>query len=258
MVNLSKRMEAIAAMITQGGILADVGTDHGYIPIYQVQQNKNKRAIAMDLREGPLQRANEHILACGLAEQIETRLSDGVEALEVGEADTIVVAGMGGELIIHILTEGDAVCHAVRELILQPQSEIGGVRRYLRQHGYQIVQEDMVYEDGKYYPMMRVISDVTEATPDGIFTELQMKLCRELQMDGAQVVELEDLYGPLLLRDSHPVLSDFLHWQETLLKGILSGLEKQPDSPKIQNRIGEISVQLNYNQMAQKAMTVIL
>ena len=127
-------MKAVASMVTTGGILADIGTDHAYVPIALVQRQKIKGAIAMDINEGPLARAQEHIRAARQEEYIQTRLSDGAEALLPNEADSILIAGMGGELILHILTEGESVCSTAKELILQPQSEIHKVREYLRQH----------------------------------------------------------------------------------------------------------------------------
>lgn len=233
MITLSKRMDAIAQLITPGYRVADVGTDHAYIPIYQVLSGKSPSAIAMDLRKGPLERAREHIIQFGLKEQIQTRLSDGVEALLPEEADAIVVAGMGGELIVRILSKGENVCKAVRELILQPQSELAGVRRFLRKNGYVIVEEDMVFEDGKYYPMMRV-------TPNGLRNE---------QADGEAL--LLDLYGPVLLEQGHPVLVQFLQYQKAQLEELLHALSLQPSSDKITGRIQEIEEKLEYNSMAQ-------
>mgnify|MGYP000034245510 CR=1 FL=1 len=107
----------MASMVTTGGILADIGTDHAYVPIALVQRQKIKGAIAMDINEGPLARAQEHIRAARLEEYIQTRLSDGAEALLPNEADSILIAGMGGELILHILTEGESVCSTAKELI---------------------------------------------------------------------------------------------------------------------------------------------
>ena len=90
-------------MVTSGGVLADIGTDHGYVPIALVQKHRITGAIAMDINEGPLARAREHIASAGLEGYIQTRLSDGVQALKVQEADSILIAGMGVELVIHIL-----------------------------------------------------------------------------------------------------------------------------------------------------------
>ena len=157
MIRLSRRMKAVASMVTAGYTLCDVGTDHGYVPIALVQGNIIPKAIAVDINKGPLERANEHIRANGLTEQITTRLSNGLEAIHDGEVDSIVIAGMGGELVIHILTAGETVCRSAKELILQPQSEVSKVREYVRNTGYKIVDEDMILEDGKYYPMFRCV-----------------------------------------------------------------------------------------------------
>ena len=102
-------MKAVAAMVTSGGVLADVGTDHGYIPIALIQRQRIKSAIAMDINKGPLARAQDNIASARLGDYIQTRLSDGVAALGEGEADSILIAGMGGELVIHILSEGEKV-----------------------------------------------------------------------------------------------------------------------------------------------------
>ena len=138
MIKLSKRMKAAASMVTTGNVLADIGTDHGYVPIALVQRGRIPSAIAMDINKGPLEKAREHIVMCNLQDKIETRLSDGTKALTVGEADSILIAGMGGELVLHILREGEAVCHSAKELVLQPQSDVHKVREYLRNNGYLI------------------------------------------------------------------------------------------------------------------------
>ena len=101
-MQLSLRLTAIAEMVTEGNRLVDVGCDHGYLPVYLVQNKKIPTAIAMDVRKGPLSRAEEHIAQYGLLDYIETRLSDGLEALKSGEGDTLVIAGMGGPLMERI------------------------------------------------------------------------------------------------------------------------------------------------------------
>mgnify|MGYP000525545490 CR=1 FL=1 len=120
MVKISDRLKTAASLIREGAVLADVGTDHGYVPIYLLEQKKIKSAIAMDINKGPLERAREHIHLYGMDAYIQTRLSDGVAALEKGEADSILVAGMGGGLVMHILEEGKDICQAAGELILHP------------------------------------------------------------------------------------------------------------------------------------------
>ena len=242
MIKLSKRMKAVAAMVTSGGVLADVGTDHGYIPIALIQRQKIKSAIAMDINKGPLARAQDNIASARLGDYIQTRLSDGVAALGEGEADSILIAGMGGELVIHILSEGEKVCKAASELILQPQSDIRKVREYLRLHHYKIVDEDMICEDGKYYPMMRVIN----VESDNAW----------MKMDEQTRVAC-DIYGPLLLRNGNPVLRRFLVRQHRQLTQILQTLQAQTLSEKIETRIAEVSEDLQYNESAYTILGAI-
>ena len=235
-------MKAVAAMVTSNGILADVGTDHGYVPIALVRRQKISGAIAMDINKGPLARAKENIGAAHLEEYIQTRLSHGVEKLEPGEADSILIAGMGGELIIHILSEGEKVCKKASELILQPQSDIRKVREYLREHQYKIVDEDMVCEDGKYYPMMRAIN-VEEDCFWGKVNEETKVAC--------------DIYGQLLLRNGNQVLRRFLVRQHRQLTQIIQTLQAQPQSEAIDQRIAQVREELHYNESAYTILGAI-
>ena len=228
MVKISNRLTTAAALVTQGYTLADVGTDHGYIPIYLLQQKKIPSAIAMDINEGPLERAKEHIALYGLQAYIQTRLSDGVAALKPGEVEAVLIAGMGGGLVMHILKDGEKVCQSAKELILQPQSEIERVREFLREEGYTILAEDMVYEDGKFYPMMKV----------------------QYQGENVEELKLSDLYGGLLLQNRHPVLKTFLEKERLIYTGIKENLAKQPASEKIRMRLAEVEDILHYNELA--------
>ncbi len=191
-------------MVTSGLCLADIGTDHGYIPIELVRSGRVPRAIAMDVNRGPLLRAREHIARYGLEDRIETRLSDGLSALAPGEAESIVIAGMGGPLTIRILEEGPKVLADCRELILQPQSEIRQVREYLEQKGYAILEEDMILEEGKFYPMMRAVKSAGG----------------QKKMSGPELC-----YGPVLLEKKHPVLREYLDQEERLKLRVLEALE---------------------------------
>lgn len=229
-------------MIREGAVLADVGTDHGYVPIYLLEQKKIKSAIAMDINKGPLERAREHIHLYGMDAYIQTRLSDGVAALEKGEADSILIAGMGGGLVMHILEEGKDICQAAGELILQPQSELCSVREYLAENGYVTEAERMVFEDGKYYPMMRVIN----VESDNAW----------MKMDEQTRVAC-DIYGPLLLRNGNPVLRRFLVRQHRQLTQILQTLQAQTMSEKIETRIAEVSEELQYNESAYTILGAI-
>lgn len=209
MIQLSQRLQAVADLAEDAGVVADVGTDHGYIPLFLIACGKAQRAIAMDINEGPLQRAREHIRQYNQQERIETRLSDGLSKLRPGEAQTIVIAGMGGALMKRILTEGEATAHAADCLVLQPQSELPMFRRFLVEYGYRILREDMVYEDGKFYSMMAV-----KWTESDVGDNLQA------------MTEADFKYGPLLRARKHPVLRKYLLRQKEQKQKILECLGK--------------------------------
>ena len=171
--------------------------------------------------------------------------------------DSIVLAGAGAgktktliTRIQYILQEKNADPSSIvaitftnksaKELILQPQSEINEVRKYIRENGYRIVDEDMIEEDQKYYPMMRVVQQ-----EDGEKSEAKETLNH---------VHLLDLYGPVLLAEKNPVLLEFLQKQEKHYEEILDGLNRQPDSEKICARRDEMKEKLEYNRMAQHKM----
>lgn len=220
-MQISKRLEAVADMVTPGCRLADIGTDHAYIPIYLAQAGKISHAVAMDVNKGPLMRAKEHIASFGLEDVIGTRLSDGLEALQPGEADEIVIAGMGGPLTVRILRDGAEKIAKGCSLILQPQSEIKEVRSYLNKIGYRIIREEMICEDGKYYPMMKAVpkerSNVSESEESRRIAGMEASVC------DAAVLR----YGLFLIRQKHPVLKEYLLKEQTLNRRILVSLEGQ-------------------------------
>ena len=222
-IRLSKRLTALADLVTPGHRLADIGTDHGYIPIYLCQKHVIPSAVAMDIGKGPLQQATAHIGQCGLSDMIETRLSDGLAALQPGEADTILIAGMGGGLVQKILSEGAQVLTGREELILQPQSEITQVRQYLRQCGFQITEEEMILEDGKYYPMMKVIQQKKEESQTDTVSE-----------------QMEDAFGPVLLKKRHPVLQEWLERELQTAQKVCEQLSTQPKNERITIRMTQV------------------
>lgn len=233
-MELSKRLAAVAGMVTKGNVVCDVGCDHGYVSIYLVRQGISPRVIAMDVRKGPLSHAKEHISMYGLCDYIETRLSDGVDKLEIGEADTLILAGMGGRLMEGIITRGFTKALKLKELILQPQSEIALFRKFLRENGFVIVEEDMVYEDGKYYPLMRAVPG-------------QQGVCVDTNE------ELNDLYGEILLANRHPVLKQYLDFQKEKLTQLLQELTAiSTESEKSRNRIDEVKKELLLNELARE------
>ena len=147
---LSKRLMSAVGFV-RGGILADVGTDHAYLPVYLYKLGRIRGAVAADINEGPLARARANIAAYGAGEGIDTVLSDGLAKLEGYRPDDIVIFGMGGELIIHILDAAKWTRSERIRLILQPMTKQEEVRAYLLENGFSIVDEAMSEDDGKIY-----------------------------------------------------------------------------------------------------------
>lgn len=230
-MQLSDRLLAVAGLVTPGNRIADVGCDHGYIPIYLYEEGIIPGAVAMDVNRGPLLRAEEHIREHGLGQYIETRLSDGVQNLRPAEADTVIIAGMGGPLMEKIIGEGRENLASVEELILQPQSEIGHFRHFLQDNGYAVVQEDMVLEEGKYYPMMKAVPGVQRYTQ-----------------------EYEYQFGKRLIEKSHPVLLRFLREEKAAHERLLSHL-RQTDSEAARKRSREVREEL---EMVCQALAVMV
>lgn len=225
-MQLSERLSSVASMVTAGNCLADVGTDHGYVPIYLYERQIIPRAIAMDVNKGPLERARVHIAEYGFQNKIETRLSDGLAALKPGEADSVTIAGMGGPLIIRILSAYPEVTASLKELILQPQSEISEVRVWLGEQGYEIVEEHMVFEDGKYYSMFKAVKN---------------EKCRALSA-------LECKFGRLeVLKEIH-VLKAFVERELNNKQNILEKLRSE-NTEKSNGRAEEIKALIKELQM---------
>ena len=230
---LSKRMQMVAGMVSKGNVTADIGCDHGFVSIYLIEQEICPRVIAMDVNEGPLLRAKEHIAQRGLESSIDVRLSDGIDKLQDGEVESIIIAGMGGRLVMKILSSHmDRVKH-LKEIILQPQSELHFVRQFLSENNLHIVQEDMVEEAGKYYPCIKAV--YSEGKKEAY-------------------TDVENWYGPLLLNQKHPVLYDYLQKEKEMFEQITEQIKQnakkvdieEAKEDTIQNRLRQIAVALAY------------
>lgn len=155
-MTLSKRLQAVADMVTPGLVVADIGTDHGYVPIYLTKNNIVPKAYAMDINKGPIERANKNIEGENLQDKIITIQSNGMEKLKPNMAESVVIAGMGGELMIDII-KNSPVIGELKELILSPHSEIDYVRKTMLENNWKIVDEEMVKDNKKYYTVMKLI-----------------------------------------------------------------------------------------------------
>ncbi len=219
-MNLSKRLTAVAGLITKGNSIADIGTDHGYIPIYMAQNGFTAKALAMDVNEGPLERAAENINRYNVDKIVSTRLSDGLAKLNEGETDTIVIAGMGGLLTIKILSSHMHVAKSSKELILSPHSDVSLVRRFLAENNFCIVDEVMVFEEEKFYFVMKAVAG-------------------NMSIAG----EADAYYGKILLDKKDSVLLDYLHREEVKRLCIIDKMNKSGSKNKA--RIAELNNEMS-------------
>lgn len=208
MIRLSKRLQTVAHQVQSGGVVADIGCDHGFTSVYLVEQGLAERVIAMDINEGPLERAKEHIRQYNMQSRIETRLSDGAGELLPGEAETLLISGMGGALICRILSDSPEVVRQAEELVLSPQSELSMVRHFLQDTGYCIDREEMLQEQGKYYVVLHAVPGSQNFTG-----------------------EEEYIYGKYLIDRGDACLLSFLEKEENRLQRILQRMEQEKLSP---------------------------
>lgn len=224
MALLSDRLKAVAKMITPGLTVADIGCDHAYLPIYLAKENISPHIIACDINTGPVKRAKDNVVDVDLSEKIEVRQGDGLSAVSAGEVLSVVIAGMGGKLMMKILSEGSAVLDGVEEIIMEPQSDVGPLRHFLQDEGYRIISESMVCEDDKFYPVIKA---------------------KHGTMDWDR--EIYFRYGKILLREEDPVLHEFLVLEKQTLGNLLKELSVNEDIPHVFVRMEEIKTDLALN-----------
>ncbi|BCN32239.1 tRNA (adenine(22)-N(1))-methyltransferase [Anaeromicropila herbilytica] len=244
-MQLSKRLQAVADLVTVGNRVADIGCDHAYTSIYLMENHIASHIIAMDINKGPLERANENIEKTGFKDRIETRLSDGAAKLKEDEVDTILIAGMGGSLMVKILSDSESVVSMVNEFILQPQSEIFLVRKYLHEIGCDIQYETMFIDEGKYYVVIKATRDTKNMIANPSDEEDKKRHYDPKRLPKKYDKEVHYLYGKLLLENKNRILEEFLEKEYHTTSNILNHLtEKETEHAK--ERVEELKQKLQY------------
>ncbi|MGS2776010.1 tRNA (adenine(22)-N(1))-methyltransferase [Robertmurraya sp. GLU-23] len=181
---LSKRLSAVADFIPKGAKLADIGSDHAYLPCHVVKAGKVTYAIAGEVVEGPFQSAKKQVEMEGLSNQINVRKGNGLEVIDAGEVECITIAGMGGTLIATILEEGKGKLDGVKRLVLQPNISAISIRLWLLENGWSLTDEAIIEEDGKIYEILVA----EKGDPKSAYTEN---------------IECELLFGPFLSKQKN-------------------------------------------------------
>lgn len=204
-MDISDRMKAIIECARQGDFLVDVGTDHAYIPIMLYKNGFIKKAAACDISKGSVEKARKNVERYGCAEFIDVRQGDGLQTVKEEEnPDQIVIAGMGGMLTVDILTKSKNVVNKAERLILQPQRDIDKVRKAVHSLGFRIIDEKMLFEDGKYYNII-----VCEKGMDEFYSENDY------------------LFGKVLIENKNQCLKAYIEYELHKLERIVLSIEEK-------------------------------
>lgn len=203
-MKLTDRLLKIASLVSEGKKVADIGTDHGYIPVYLLKNNKINFAILADVNKGPLENARKEVRHNKLEDKVDLRLGSGIEVLKENEVDEIIIAGMGGILIGQLLEAKKSVAHNAQKLILQPMQAQGELRKYLYSNGFEILDEVLVKEDFRIYEI--IVSKYT-----GVKTEVKDEIYYEVSNK--------------LLEKKDGLLTEFLNKKINLYENIIKKLE---------------------------------
>lgn len=225
---ISDRLKSVADKIKKGSVVADIGTDHGYLPIYLIKNGITNKVIAMDLRKSPLEKARKNAENECVSESIDFRLSDGLELLDKLEADTIVVCGMGGYVIKRILEVGlkRQIFTDKTKFILSPHSEYGVLRKFLYENGFKITSEDNMYEKKWFYVII-------SAEFDGIPRHKQ-----------DYVYE----YGEYGTECADNNLYKYLLHENSIILRVLDGLNKTKETQAVLKKKEEVKKALDINE----------
>ncbi|MCC0784648.1 SAM-dependent methyltransferase [Clostridioides sp. ES-S-0108-01] len=203
-MKLTDRLLKIASLVSDGKKIADIGTDHGYIPVYLLKEGRVPFAVLADVNKGPLDNARKEVIQNNLLDKVDLRLGSGIEILEIGEVEEVIIAGMGGILISELLEAKKEVAHSIEKLILQPMQAQEELRRYLLNNGYEILEEVLVREDFRIYEII-----VTKYT-------------------GKNTIIEDEIYyevGIKLLENKDSLFNDFIEKKIKIYSSIVSKLE---------------------------------
>lgn len=223
-MELSKRLMFIANHIDKCKSIIDVGTDHGYIPIYAVKKGLCESAIASDINKDPVKKARLNVSLESVEDKIDVRLGGGLETVKKGEVESVVIAGMGGNLIRDIIEKDKEKVLEYKFMILQPAQNPEVLREYLYTSGYEIIAEDLCLDEGIYYELFKVkkSKEIEKKDLDPIFYEI----------------------SPILLREKHKLMNSYLESKKEKYEKILEFIKDDSESAK--KRKDNIKEKLSY------------
>lgn len=228
---LSERLQAVSRHVPQGAKLADIGSDHAYLPVYLIEHGMIERAIAGEINDGPLLSALENIKANGFANQIQAKKGSGLAVLKnEADIDTVTIAGMGGPLIAAILDEGKEHLSTIKRLILQPNVAADRIRQWLYREGWDLVREEILEEDGHIYEVL-----VAEpGSGNAAYSADPNQLEKEIWL------------GPILMSQKHSAFQKKWKWEYEQMKRIEDSLSKAKDKEAVSDRLKEVRQKITW------------
>lgn len=220
-MKLDKRLRKLAELVPLNSIVADIGTDHGYVPKFLIDNEISKLVIASDISESSLAKTAAYVEEENLSDSIIPRIGSGLEPIKPFEVDTVIIAGMGGVLISEILRDSRRKAETYLRFILQPMVGSNELRRYLIEDGFKIVDEDLVREDGRYYEVI-VAENGLQTCPEDIYLEI----------------------SPILIKKDHPLWKEFAKWKLSTLEAIAAELVGQPSERSLK-RLEELKTKIS-------------
>ncbi len=212
-MELSKRLKRIAEHVDKCESVADIGTDHGYIPIYLVKEGICKKAIASDINKGPIEKAKVNVAFEGVSNKVKCLLGPGLNPLKVGEVNGVILAGMGGNLTRDILLADMDKVKKYDFIILQPAQNPEVLRGFLYKNDYEIIDEDLIKDEGRFYELFKVkYNENSEKLvfEDGLYYEV----------------------SPLLREKNHPLFKEFIEEKINRCETILSFIKEDTEAAK--------------------------
>ncbi|SQB34725.1 tRNA (adenine(22)-N(1))-methyltransferase TrmK [Clostridium perfringens] len=235
-MELSKRLKRIAEHVDKCESVADIGTDHGYIPIYLVKEGICKKAIASDINKGPIEKAKVNVAFEGVSNKVKCLLGPGLNPLKVGEVNGVILAGMGGNLTRDILLADMDKVKKYDFIILQPAQNPEVLREFLYKNDYEIIDEDLIKDEGRFYELFKVK-----------YNENSEKLVFE--------DELEYEVSPLLREKGHPLFKEFIEEKINRCETILSFIKEDTEAAKkrksdLEEKINKLNLLSCYEKIA--------
>ncbi|KEH97489.1 tRNA (adenine(22)-N(1))-methyltransferase [Clostridium botulinum] len=210
-MNISLRLKTIGSLVDKCEKICDIGTDHAYLPIYLIEKNICNNAIASDINKGPVEKAKSNIKKQGLSDKITCRLGGGLKTIKPNEVDVAIIAGMGGNLIRDIIEESKDVFKRLDYCILQPVQNPDILRKYIYESGYDILDEELCIDEGKYYEIIKIKYN---------------NKCEKV----------EDVYyevGKKLIDKKHPLIKDYINFKIDKYKNIVKYIKDDTELASI-------------------------